>query len=224
MKKKKFAVIGLLMALGISLLMMPCGRPVMAEESDIQSIEQSASGEKPTDASEVGKEKVFSSKDDGTLAGGSDTEAESYKKGDLIYRKTLAINTGLVRVDKAYYKSKTNIKKGFVRYLTESWAKASQYVWSKSNSVEWEISGGADVSVSKAVALKMGLSRSRTTSYGISVTIPAVKNKYSKLGFASDYTKFVYTHKRYMNDKLQFKKNTTLKTPKANSYLIVYYK
>ena len=178
----------------------------------------------PEEGVEEGEIRSFYSTDNDSKSIERNTVLRSYKDGDLIYSKNLVINPDLVQKDRAYFKSKSTMKKVFIKYLTGSWAKANSYTWSKSNTVKWEVSGGVDLNISEAVAAKMGLSTSRTTTYSVAVTIPANSGKYSKLGFASDYTKLVYTHKRYMNSSLLYSKKGTLKTPQKNTYLVVYYK
>lgn len=215
---------------GILAMSLCCGSTVMAEEiNDKQAETVVVQPEKltgfdavPETGVEIGESQTFKSVDDNSAA--KMVPAKTYKSGDLIYSKDLAINSGIVQKDRAYFNSKSNLSQVFVKYLTSSWAKASSYSWSKSNSASWSVSGNVELSISRSVVSKMGLSTSRTTSYATTVTIPASANKYSKLGFASDYTKLVYTHKRYNNDTLLYSKTETVKTPNVNTYLIIYYK
>lgn len=83
----------------------------------------------------------------------------------------------------------TTVKK-FVRYLTGSWAKASSYTWSKSQSASSTISSNVGVTA-KGISNSLGVSNSVTTTYSVAITIPASNSKYSKLAFYSDYNKEV---------------------------------
>lgn len=76
-------------------------------------------------------------------------------------------------------------RQSFVKYLTPSWAKAASYTWSQSNTTTWTVSGGATYEAAETVRLTLGLSRSRTTTYSIGITIPEDSSRFSKLGFAS---------------------------------------
>lgn len=127
-------------------------------------------------------------------------------------------------VEKAIDKGSYNISKSFVKYLTDSWAKANSYTWSKSNTTTWSVDGGVAADVADNVRINLGLSKSRTTSYQVAVTIPAKSNKFSKLGFASDFFKQNYRYEMWVNDSKTQSDNGSIKTPTEDTYLIVYYK
>ncbi len=84
-------------------------------------------------------------------------------------------------------KGPTKVKKR-VRYLTGSWAKASSYQWSKSNSATSTVSSDAGASAA-GISSSLGVSNSVTTTYSVAITIPADKKKFSKLAFYSDFNK-----------------------------------
>ena len=109
-----------------------------------------------------------------------------------------------------------------VRYLTSSWAYASSYSWSKSNTASWSFTGTSEVATK--VRTTLGLSYSRTTNYTITINIPANSSKLSKLGFASDFFKQNYKYYMYTNGVVTVAENSYIKTPLADTYLLVYYK
>lgn len=139
-----------------------------------------------------------------------------------IFNNVGYIGTNLV-VSRAMATSDANLSKVFVKYLTTSWAKASSYTWSESNSVGWSISPGATFDVADTVRVSLNLSASRTTTYGVAITIPASSTKYSKLGFASDFFKQSYLYEYIVDGNIVISENSYINTPTVNSYLIVYY-
>lgn len=149
----------------------------------------------------------------------------SYQRGDLIYRQNIRDEFfGSLHSHMAYYYSSSPVSKKFVKYLTSSWAKSMSYTWSKSVSVGITGSGEASKTFAKEVAGKLGLSISRTTTYGVAITIPADSSRDSKLGFASDYTKYVYDYKYYKDGALKKSSRDTYFAPEKDTYLVVYYK
>lgn len=117
----------------------------------------------------------------------------------------------------------TKVTKKFVRYLTGSWAKASSYTWSKSQTASATVS--ADVGVStKEISAKLGVAKSVTTTYSIAISIPANSKKFSKLAFYSDYNKRYVKVQRYMDGKLLSTKYTNHYAPRKDTYLQVVYK
>lgn len=78
--------------------------------------------------------------------------------------------------------------KRFVRYLTGSWAKASSYTWSKTQSASSTVSTDVGASA-KVISSKLGVSNTVSTSYSVAITIPASSTKFSKLAFYSDFNK-----------------------------------
>lgn len=149
----------------------------------------------------------------------------NFSKGDLIYSKVTRseLFPTTYRYE-AYYYSSTKVIKKFVKYLTGSWAYSDGYTWSKTNTTSVTGSGESTVEFAKQVAGKLGLSVSRSTSYSVAVSIPANKSKMSKLGFASDYTKYVYDYKQYKDTTLITSSRDTYYAPEKDTYLLVYYK
>ena len=78
--------------------------------------------------------------------------------------------------------------------------------------------------VATKVRTTLGLSYSRTTNYTITINIPANSSKLSKLGFASDFFKQNYNYYMYTNGVVTVAENSYIKTPLADTYLLVYYK
>ena len=109
-----------------------------------------------------------------------------------------------------------------VRYLTSSWAYASSYSWSQSNTATWTFSGTSEVATK--VRTTLGLSYSRTTTYSTTINIPADQNKLSKPGFASDFFKQNYKYYMYTNSIVTVSETSYIKTPLADTYLLIYYK
>ncbi|HZH61004.1 MAG TPA: hypothetical protein VEY70_15870 [Metabacillus sp.] len=116
----------------------------------------------------------------------------------------------------------TTVKK-FVRYLTGSWAKASSYTWSKSNSASSTLS--ADVGISSGeVSSSIGVSNTVTTTYSVAITIPADSSRYSKLAFYSDYNKRYVRVRLYNTQGLLYSdKYAYHYAPRKDTYLQVVY-
>lgn len=115
----------------------------------------------------------------------------------------------------------------FVRYLTSAWAKSSSYTWSKETSVSATLSASIGPGAG-SVAGSLGLSVTRTQSWGVSVTIPTDPKKFSKLTLRSDYWKTPVRSRSV--DKAFLKptiygswKAATLMSPTNNQYLTVTY-
>lgn len=227
MKKKIVKIINILITAVLCLSMF--SGPVYAAtvknySMDVVEPEEFTNfNENPEPGVEAGNYLSFQTENDPVL-NRSGLASARYSNGQLIYSKDIALDQSTVRKERAYYKYKIFRQRVFVKYLTGSWSKANSYSWSTSNTATWQVSSGADVTVAKAVVAKLGLSYSRTTTYGTTITLPADASKYSKLGFASDYTDTTYEHKRYNNSTLLFSKTVTIKNPEKDTYLRVYYK
>lgn len=143
--------------------------------------------------------------------------------GSTLWSYTWYAGSDLRIDEKAIDTGSANLSRVFVKYLTGSWAKASSYTWSSSNTASWSVSSGADVTVADSVRISLGLSKSRTTTYSVAITIPANASYFSKLGFASDYFQQNYRYEMRANGTLTNSYNAFIKTPTANTYLVVYY-
>lgn len=147
----------------------------------------------------------------------------SRQASGTIWTSTWYAGNDLKVVETAVATSDSNISKRFIKYLTGSWTKAEKYTWSKSNSASWSKSASTTAEVATAVRTSLGLSASRTTTYSISITIPASTSKYSKLGFASDYFRQNYKYTMTVGGEETQSHRGYIDTPTQNSYLIVYY-
>lgn len=116
----------------------------------------------------------------------------------------------------------TKVKR-FVRYLTGSWAKASSYTWSKTNSASSTISNDVGLNA-KGISSKLGVSKTVSTQYSVSIKIPANSSKFSKLAFYSDYNKRHVRVKKYSDDYLLSNKTGYHYAPRVDTYLQVVYK
>lgn len=112
--------------------------------------------------------------------------------------------------------------KRFVRYLTGSWAKSDGYTWSKSQSASSTLSSNVGVS-SKTVSASLGVSNTVTTSFSVSISIPANQYKFSKLAFYSDYNKRYIKAQEYRASKLISTKYAYHYAPRRDTYLQVVY-
>ncbi|MGC3792155.1 hypothetical protein ABFY54_30315 [Priestia megaterium] len=111
-----------------------------------------------------------------------------------------------------------------VKYLTESWAKASSYTWSKSISSSSTISSSVGISAG-AISSSLGISNSITTSFNVGMTLPASKSKYSKLAFYGDYNQRYVRVRLYNTQGLLYSdKKTYHDAPRKDTYLQVVYK
>jgi hypothetical protein len=64
---------------------------------------------------------------------------------------------------------------------------------------------------------------SRTTTYGVTITIPADKTKYSKLGFATDRFTQYYHYTKTVDGTKVADEQSYLRTPTQDTYRVVYY-
>ncbi len=116
----------------------------------------------------------------------------------------------------------------FVRYLTGSWAYASQYVWTESQSTSWGVDASCSSEIKDVIKSQITIKTSYTATYGVGITIPADKSKLSKLGFYSDYTKkYVYTERRFPRGGSDYlvtgQYYNYVYEPTPNTYLLVTY-
>lgn len=113
--------------------------------------------------------------------------------------------------------------KRHVRDLTTAWAKASSYTWSQSTTVSSTLSASIGVSAS-GVSSTIGVTSSTTQSWGVSVTIPATKTRYSKLALRSDYNRYYVKSRTVVGGKAGAWKYAYLYSPvKGRQYLMVKY-
>ncbi|BCE07844.1 MULTISPECIES: hypothetical protein [Bacillus] len=119
-------------------------------------------------------------------------------------------------------KGPTKVKKR-VRFLTSSWAKASSYTWSKTQSASSTVSSNVGISA-KGISSQLGVSNTVTTSYSVAITIPANSKKYSKLAFYSDYNKRYVRVRNYLGNSLISTKYAYHYAPRKDTYLQVIYK
>jgi hypothetical protein len=178
--------------------------------------------------------KSVSNDDTSTTVNNSDTVSRSLYSSTLnssakasssslpvIYETDIGFYT-LYCLDNGSY---TNSKE-FIRYLTTSWANSSQYVWNESQSTTWTYSGSVTLDVAKKIKAQLGLSSSRTTTYGVGVTIPADSTKFSKLGFYQDmfHQNVILKSVDDITGEITRYDSGSLVSPLEDSYLIVTYK
>lgn len=165
----------------------------------------------------------FSSVDNETGIANSGLPVQTRQSSGTIWSSTWYQGYAKV-VEKAVATGDTLLEEQFVKYLSSSWTKASSYTWIKSNSASWTISSGADATIAENVRSSLGLSKTRTTTYAVAVTIPADPSRYSKLGFASDYFKQNYKYTMTVDGTVTRSENAYIKTPTEDTYLKPYYK
>ncbi|MEK5475507.1 hypothetical protein NYE70_00990 [Paenibacillus sp. FSL R5-0407] len=128
---------------------------------------------------------------------------------------------------------KTLQKKLLVKYLTESWAQASSYTWSKSNSTNLTFSGNVTGEVTDKIKIQFGLSGGFTTTYSVAITLPADSTKFSKLAYGSDFYTQNLSYVRSISyctiydgchSSSDPRKYISYKEPTSTTYLYVVYK
>ncbi|MGK9220453.1 MULTISPECIES: hypothetical protein [unclassified Microbacterium] len=116
------------------------------------------------------------------------------------------------------------LNKRFVRYLTGAWAYSTGYSWSTSTTASSTLSADIGVSASSASG-SLGVSRSVTKTYGITVNIYADRKRMSKLGLYSDYNRYyVRSGVGYGGASPKSWKYAYLYSPRTNQYLLTTYK
>jgi hypothetical protein len=121
--------------------------------------------------------------------------------------------------------------KAFIRYLTESWAKADNYNWSVSQSVGLTFTTSISIDAAKAIQAEFGLESGYTASYSVGISIPADSSRFSKLALRMDLMQQYVQFQRTVYSCVagvcsQFKDpwvNTTYVEPTKNTYLTVEY-
>lgn len=117
----------------------------------------------------------------------------------------------------------TLTSKKFVKYLTGSWAKATSYTWSQSNSVSSTVSTTIGLSAA-GISAGLGIANTVTTTYSVAITIPADNTRYSKLAFYSDYNKRYVKVSTFNHDGMLYKTEYTYHyAPRKDTYLAVAY-
>lgn len=122
-----------------------------------------------------------------------------------------------------YYKLSGPVffSKKHVKYLTGTWAKSSQYVWTHTTTATATISTSLSADV-KAVTASLGLTYSQSDSYAVAVTIPADKSRYSKLALRSDFNRY-YVKKVITLGGKSSNYYGYVYSPTSNQYLMVAY-
>lgn len=126
--------------------------------------------------------------------------------------------------EKAIDTGRQFIKAEFVKYLTSSWAKASGYNDSYSDTTEWTIGGTIEKTYAEEIRVACNLSATNSVSHTVGVTIPADSNRYSKLGFFNDYIKQNYRFETWVGATRTRSINDYIKCPTSDSYLKVVYR
>ena len=171
-------------------------------------------------AASLDKGLVFQSVDDETGLVETGLPKLTRQTSGVIWSTTYPVDGNTVK-EEAIANGHSTLSQQHVRYLTSSWAYASSYTWSKSNTATWSFTGSSDVATK--VRTTLGLSYSRTTSYSVAINIPANSSKLSKLSFASDFFKQNYKYFMYTNNVVTVSQNSYVKTPLADTYLLVKY-
>lgn len=145
-----------------------------------------------------------------------------YAVGDVLCEESVGGGGQIVKTI-IYDNGSTRWYEEFVEYLTNSWAKASEYTYGEGTSVSWQFSSDLTLSLAKKVKVKLGLSETITKTYSVAVKIPANPDRYSKLGQAADFHHQFLLKKAYLNGKLTAETEPDIMFP-TDSYLKVYYK
>ncbi|WP_310832569.1 hypothetical protein [Paenibacillus pedocola] len=127
--------------------------------------------------------------------------------------------------------SKTFLSKKFVRYLTESWAQASGYTWSKAQATALTFTGNLTSEAIDKMKVQFGLSAGYTTTYTVAITLPATATQFSKLAFGADYytqdfsfVKTTHYQTSYGSGEIVDPRvYSTYLQPTPNTYLYVVY-
>lgn len=113
--------------------------------------------------------------------------------------------------------------KKFVRYLTGHWAKANSYSWTKSVSTSSSVSQNVGMSA-KGISSNLGVSNTITSGFSVGTSIPANKNKYSKLAHYNGYNKRYVRVRLWNTQGIKYSdKKTNHYAPRKDSYLQVVY-
>lgn len=112
----------------------------------------------------------------------------------------------------------------FVKYLTNSWSPASTYTWSESTTTNLTVSGSVTAEIKNAIKTQLGLTASKTQTYGVGITIPANSSKDSKLALYSDFNKYYVKYEEKMGGKVIKSSNHYVYEPTSDTYLRVKYK
>lgn len=112
--------------------------------------------------------------------------------------------------------SSSRVNAKHVRYLTGSWAKASQYTWSATVTVTASLTSNVGVSAS-TVSSSIGATYSTAKAYSVTTVIPASASKYSKLALRADYTKYGVLVRTTSMGITVSKKTSTLYSPIKNT-------
>lgn len=162
----------------------------------------------------------------GVVLGNDDVEQQNVELGEsVLVEGELSepeFNTLAAHSNVGTLSGPTKVK-NFVRYLTSSWAQASSYTWSQSQSVSSSVSSSVGMTAG-AISNSLGVSNSVTTTYSVAITIPANNSRFSKLAFYSDFDER-YVRVRLWNTQgiLYSDKNTYHYAPRKDTYLQVVY-
>ena len=146
----------------------------------------------------------------------------TYAKGDHLYENGVSVEGQVAKI-KVYDNGYSKWYESFVRYLTATWSKASDYSYSEMQTASWQTEGNISVDILEEITAALGFSKSISQSFSVSVTIPADETRYSKLGLASDFYHQFFLKKTYLNGNLIDESEGSAMYP-TDMYLKVYYK
>lgn len=147
----------------------------------------------------------------------------------LIFDRYVSAYYPLQFRERAFQTSRTTARQQFVKYLTSNWQKANGYTWTQSVTVNWSVSGEANVDVADDVRVALGLSAFYEASTSVGAHIPANSAKLSKLALKADFTVVNFRLEGYERnvetqaERVTYTHQGEIKTPTGDTYLVVAY-
>lgn len=142
--------------------------------------------------------------------------------GDILYEREFRRQNSTYRylaTDQGNYMA----YKQFVKYLTKSWLQNEQYTIEETYTVSAQIQSDIVAEVTDGITLSIGASMTSETSTTIGATIPADKNRFSKLALCADFFVQEFRYQYFMDDITIVDSPNCRNMYPVNSYIIVAY-
>ena len=144
-------------------------------------------------------------------------------QGTVLWKNTWN-DSGTTVTERVVHNYGVNYSHQFVRYVTNTWQKASQYSQTINQSVSWTVGSNLGVDIHDKARLGLNLQKTVTYSSGTTVFIPADPSRYSKLGFSSDFVGEYFYYDILHGSSLVSRTNDYFKAPvKGRQFLDVIY-
>lgn len=150
--------------------------------------------------------------------------AVSFPNQGTVLWKTTWNDGGTTVTERLVHNYGVNYSHQFVKYLTNTWQKASSYQKTINETISWSVGGTLSIDFHEKACAALNFQKNVAYSTGVAVTIPADSTRYSKLGLSSDFVGEYFYREVLHGSTVASKTNDNFKAPvKGQQYLDVIY-